>query len=105
MYIETIEHVFYTCGVVRNIWLEIQRKLYIAENEKINLTVSDVLFCYRMTSKDCLSVENRNVNTVILYVKYFIWQCKLANIMPTKHNLMNNLNRHIMYIPYFSNIV
>ena len=75
MYIETVEHVFYSCSVIRNIWLEIERKLHIAENEKINLTVSDVLFCYNMASKDTFSVQNRNVNTVVIYGKSLL-KCK-----------------------------
>ena len=105
MYIETVEHVFYSCNIVRNIWLGIEGKLYITENVDIKLTVSDVLFCYNMLGKDTFSAQNVNVNNVILYTKNFIWQCKTANVKPTMQSLMNNLERNKIYIPYFSNIV
>ena len=104
MYIDTIEHMFYTCHVVRDIWIEIEQRLCAAANLKINLSVSDVLLCCNMKSKDAFSVQNININTVILYVKQYIWHCKSVSITPSKHGLLEYLENNIMYIPCLSNV-
>ena len=53
----------------------------------IKLTISDVLFGYNVDSETPLHVKNLNINSVIMYVKDYIWKCKMANTEPTKENV------------------
>ena len=101
MYVETIEHLFFDCTQVRNIWFDIELKLYLIEKVKISLTVSDILFGYNISSETTFSVNNVNINTVLLYVKNYIWKCKLAGIELRKKNVMYDIQQNTMYVPYF----
>ena len=105
MYVETIEHLFFDCTQVRNIWFHIELKLYLIEKVKISLTVSDILFGYNISSETTFSVNNININTVLLYVKNYIWKCKLADIELRKENVMNDIEKNMMYVPYFERLM
>ena len=105
MYIETIEHIFFHCQFVRNIWFRVEHRIYEVENITIGLTVSDVLLHYDMYNKNVLNVKNININTVLLYVKNYIWQSKLASVIPTNEGLIKNLENYTKCVPYLRNIV
>ena len=71
MHTETIEHLFFECHFVRNIWFEIEHRLYLIDNMRICLTAPDVLLCYNMYGKQTSNLQNVNNNSVLLYVKNY----------------------------------
>ena len=105
MYVETIEHLFFDCTHVRNIWFDIELKLYLVEKIKISLTVSDIIFGYNISSESTFSAQNVNINTVLLYVKNYIWKCKIAEIEVRKENVMYDIEQNMMYVPYFKRFI
>ena len=104
MHIETIEHVFFECHVVRNIWFEVEHRLGLVEDMRIVLTVSDVLVGYNINSNNTFSMKNIDINAVLLYVKQYIWECKLAGVKPSSKSMSVSLRNHTMYIPYLTQI-
>ena len=105
IYTETIEHLFFECHFVRNIWFELEHRLHLVEDVKICLTASDVLLCYNMYGNQSSNLQTVNINTVLLYVKNYIWECKIVNVKPTNRDLLQYLSNHTMYVPYLRNIV
>ena len=105
LYDETIEHVFFHCHCIRDLWFHIEHKFQIAENLTISFSVADVLLGYGKHNESTLGNQNVHINTVLLYVKYHIWKCKISGIKPTKQSLMVDLKNHGMFVPYFKTFV
>ena len=74
IYVETLNHLFYECFDVRTFWLNAGSKVEELTNNKIELTNQDIIFgyCLRENPK-----AHEQVNSLILYGKYYIWKCKI----------------------------
>ena len=73
---ETLLHLFYSCSITRNLWLELAN--YIREKFNLDFPADG--------SEIILGNNNDNflpaVNSIVLMVKYFIYCCKLKNEIP-----------------------
>lgn len=74
---ETITHLFFSCNLVRNIWLA--TKSYF--NDEFNL---DFPMGEREIILGCNSERySPSINSVILMIKYYIYRCKIQNSIPS----------------------
>ena len=71
LYVQTVEHVIYSCLMVKNFWFQVIEKLNLVLPLNISLTEKNILFGY-------LWDDNTSdfVNKIILYGKYYIMRCK-----------------------------
>ena len=73
---QTISHLFYECALTSEFLGQLINFL-LSLNVNIDLNLKQVLF--GDPSKRAMSFEN----LMILYIKGFIWQCKIKNAIPT----------------------
>ena len=75
MYVETLEHFFFECNIIRNIWLKLFEELDIKNKfDDISVNQENILLGYSHNSK-----FTSGINTFIVLVKYFIFSCKQQN--------------------------
>ena len=93
-HIESITHLFYHCIVVRPIWNVVSNVLEKLERRNLKLRCQDVIFGFGFEQK--LSKKNMLVNTVILYVKAFIWDRRKFGGDLNERALANWIERNIL---------
>ena len=71
LYVQTVEHVIYSCLMVKNFWFQVTEKLNLVLPLDITLTEKHILFGYL-----CDDNISEFVNKIILYGKYYIMRCK-----------------------------
>lgn len=82
MYKETIEHLFYECLYVNDLWLFIVRWLSRYDIQ-FELTSKNVLIGYDLHKNTNMHTI---INRIIMYIKWFIWKCRLEKSIPTGLN-------------------
>ena len=75
MYPETIEHLFFECFIVKNFWFKLIELYSCFINLEISLSCKDVILMYDNGNE----FVSTNINTLILYGKSFIYNCKMKN--------------------------
>ena len=78
MFIETIEHLFYECMIVRNFWLNITGMWNMYFSKNVTFTCKDIMVGYNLNNLE----EHVCENILILYVKHYIYVCKLGERLP-----------------------
>ena len=76
---ESIEHLFYNCPHSSKLWHNLLICLSNGGFQGITLDIFTVLF----GSNFC-----RELNLIIILVKYFIWKCKLQKTLPDEFRLL-----------------
>ena len=84
LYKETLTHIFFDCLCVRNIWFRVDRVLALLTGNTISLTTFDVMFGFNISSN---KVIDRDINSFIMHIKFFIWKQKCKLIIPTHEDL------------------
>jgi len=84
-----LEHFFFYCKRVRQLWEEIQRLIYIETGKNITLTVTDCLFGFYSGSPR----ENQLINKLIIIGKLCVSKYKYG-----KHPNIELLLRHELKI-------
>ena len=74
LYIESIEHLFYECIVVKNFWLRVCELWNRYVEQTIHLTCNEVIigYCPQNFSDNIVFT----INLVILYGKKYVYNCK-----------------------------
>ena len=73
MYTETLEHFFYECVTIRNIWLRIFDELKLGDRfNSLTFDLETVLFGYDNFNDNYIS----GINTFIILFKKYIFKCK-----------------------------
>ena len=94
LYCEDIYHLFYSCLVVKDIWMFVEQMCRDKLAFTTNLSCRDVIFGYKLDeSSPFVSILNK----VILYCKYYIWRCKHTTQMPTNAGLTQALKNHELF--------
>ena len=70
---QTIEHLFYECFCVKNIWLHVINKWNNLTKQNITLTLKTCILGMCNTNE---FIENMPINIIILIVKQYIMHCK-----------------------------
>ena len=104
MYKEDINHLFFECIVVRNIWVNIEKCIERTENLIVCFTNADVILGFNFKLRKCTEDKNGIVNKIILFVKYYIWRCRCLNLDPSYVNLKLWLLKQICYEPFLTNV-
>ena len=81
LYTESIEHLFYDCFIVKNLWLQLQQNWNDCHSSNMVLKQQDIILGYNI-HLGFSSLINQAINIVILYGKYYIFKCKLENESP-----------------------
>ena len=92
--LEKIEHIFFECACVKQIWLEVERVGSILFNHNVNLMINDIILGFNLYEK---SETNIVFNKVILYSKYYIWMSKMNNSTLSITSLARNLVNHVTF--------
>ena len=72
LHIQSIEHLFYSCFLIKTFWLNVSRDLQDSQLIENQLSEMDVIRGYGIDcTKICLAV-----NQIILFGKRFIFNCK-----------------------------
>jgi hypothetical protein len=90
---QTIEHLFFNCTEVRNIWLFVFNKWNICVNSNIAPDVRTCIFGKLQQDHD---VESLAVNTLILIVKSYIFKCKYESITPCRVSLIKYVKYQLL---------
>lgn len=94
--VETLEHLFYDCYKVYELWESIQRWIFNTKNEQIELSKKVILLGY--TDK-----QNKVLNWLILNIKQYIYRTKIQkhqlNIFALQNIIKKNLEieRYILF--------
>lgn len=102
MYKENLNHLFFDCIVVKHIWINIEQCIERTEKCIVRFKNSDVILGFNFKLKKCIVDSYGNVNKIILFVKYYIWQCRCLSLDPSYANLKIWLIKHIVYEPFFT---
>ena len=102
---ETIEHLFYECMEVKNIWFNVFREW---NNVTGDVFVPSLYTCM-LGIIDKSVKQHKALNIVLLIVKYFIFKCKyaqcelsvvhLAHMFRNRILLYTNVKERAVYIP------
>ena len=90
---ETITHLFFECTLLKCLWNHVNIACSNICNEKIKLSCKDIVLGYFNENEKVMHI----VNKYILYVKYYIQQCKYDNVIPSIRELKRALMYHIPY--------
>ena len=88
LYEQTLQHLFFTCVIVRNFWFDIVAWLDSEFDFVVTLDLKSVLFGMEK------NVKNSFVNEVILYAKYFIANCKYMETYPAADKFVTFLRKN-----------
>ena len=80
MYNESIDHLFYECFCVKDLWFKIQKVLAEIDSRAKYLTCKDVILGFHLEN---ICNTNLLINNVILHGKVYLWKCKLLNNIPS----------------------
>lgn len=94
LYSEKIEHVFYDCIYVKQIWIEMEKIFTKLSNKKVVLSVNEAILGYNLDDK---TEANFLLNKLIVYCKYYIWKMKLSHATLTVNGLMRCLQNHAKF--------
>ena len=75
---ESLEHLLYLCKISSFFWKELLSWIAVEANIVLNASLLDILFGKFDLEKDFLLV-----NHMFLLAKYFIYKCKLSQVIPT----------------------
>ena len=75
---ESLEHLLYLCKISSFFWKELLSWIAVEANIVLNASLLDILFGKFDLEKDFLLV-----NHIFLLAKYFIYKCKLSQVIPT----------------------
>ena len=91
---QTIEHLLYTCHIIKNFWIELFEKWnYVSSLRNINHNVRLITFGMYV---DCYCPENEAMNILLLLGKAYIWQCKCKSVKPSANMFTLYLERSIV---------
>ncbi len=77
---ETQTHLFFSCNIVKNIWIALKTFLFDQFNIDFpNVEREIILGC---DSERCVPA----VNSIIMFIKYYIYRCKIQNANPSVEN-------------------
>ena len=79
--VQDIEHLFWNCIIVKNIWFKFIDAYNEAHSLNIMLTEFDIILGYGHKNEKFLSY-GRDLNCLILYIKKYIYDCKIGNKNP-----------------------
>lgn len=65
---ETIEHLYFQCGITKRFWELLQNWFECATNTEVNLTPLDIAFCL---------TDDNTLNSILLCAKQFIFKCRI----------------------------
>ena len=94
IYVETIEHLFYECLIIQDFWLDVASIWTIYFSKNVRFTCKDVLLGYDLDSLQGSELEN----LLILYVKYYIYMCKLSNRLPQTSALAQYIKSNVCIV-------
>ena len=95
---QTIPHLFYECALTSEFLGQLINFL-LSLNVNIDLNLKKVLF--GDPSKKAMSFEN----LMILYIKGFIWQCKIKNAIPTLRGFKSYLKLFLSTLKFVHTIL
>ena len=95
LYPENILHLFFECLEVRTLLNDLKSKLNNFLNCNLQLKCKDVIIGYRLTNLNANNVKF--VNIVLLHAKFFIWQSRCRNILPSYARLKQWLQRRKIF--------
>ena len=85
LYSQSIQHMFFECLPIRNIWYQLERKILNVTNRVISFCEKDILFgIVLQREKEFYGMVNR----VIFYSKYYVYRCKIQNEEVTYEKLL-----------------
>jgi len=82
---ESIEHLMYNCGKVKELWTQLTVWWLDHFNNVININLCEVLLGKDFHNPDIL------FNSLLLYGKYYIYKCRINNTLPTLKGLLRNI--------------
>ena len=94
MYTETIEHIFYECFIIRNFWFSVIELWNNQMNKPIVLSCRNIILGYNVENV----AEHITENIFILYVKKYIYNCKMSENPPTVTHFINFLSSSLRII-------
>ena len=96
MYKESIAHMFYECFLVHNLWLELSNQDDFKCLSGMKLKEKDILYGYFIEGNEKTTIIN--INKMILYVKYYVWKCRLSCIKTMSYTRFKSwLEKHMCY--------
>ena len=94
IYLEKIEHLFFLCTHVKQIWLEVERLSREVLALDVKLRMDEVLLGYELHDKSDMNIL---LNKLILYGKHYIWKTKLSNLTLSVTGFYKYLEGHVRY--------
>lgn len=87
-YPETLVHILCECPKIQSLWKFIEKMLQnLLRDKELLLTNKVIIF-------NCIHGPHKSfINSVILYVKHFIYSSKCLNVLPTNQTLMSKLKQ------------
>ena len=84
--VESLLHVFTSCDKTRILWSELSLHIYRKTSERVGFNVANIIL-----GEIPLSVDNKAMNFIILYVKQYIFICLMQNKEPNLVGLLCHL--------------
>ncbi len=82
---ETIEHIFWECTIVKNIWFQITTELDL-ENKIPNFKLGPKLTILGYVEKNCHQIA---LNIFLAIVRQYIFRCRLDSSEPSVNGIKN----------------
>ena len=79
IYTQDIEHMLYSCNIVRNFWFQLCHWIKESLNKEINLSINDILFGNSITNSNSL------IDKIVMCAKHYICKCKYNDNNPSLH--------------------
>ena len=79
--------------LLRNVWSYVESCCSDVCSQRVTISCKDVILGYNY------DIQNKNifVNKIILYCKYYIWNCKIGNQLPSTEKFKVVLDQHKMF--------
>ncbi len=76
---ETITHLFFYCTLLKCLWYHVNLACSNICDEEIKFSCKDIVLGYFNENGKIMHIANK----CIIYVKYYIQQCKYDNVIPS----------------------
>ena len=93
-YIETLEHLFWECGVSRNIWIQVNDNLRLSHKfDNFNIDLKTIMLGYINENENFIF----GINIFIVLIKKYIFNCKIHNKILSFEGVKNYIKNEIKF--------
>ena len=90
---QDIEHMLYSCNIVRNFWFQLCHWIQESLNKEVNFSIKDILF------GNSIPNSNSKINKIVLCAKHYVCKCKYNDNNPSLHVFIDKMRYKYSMLP------